>query len=558
MRGRLVVIALALVAIVVAFSARGGNEDKGGARTTSGASADALQLTFVHSTEKAALIKRLVDRFNAAHVRSGGRVVHVRALSVASGEAETRIAAGRLRPVVWSPASSLWGRLLNFDAKRQMVAQDNPSLARTPLDIAMWETFARALGWPKQQVGWEQILRLAQSPKGWALYGKTGFPAFKLGHTNPDFSTSGLSAVAGEYYAATGKREGLTLADVDRPAVRREIRAIEASIVHYGYTTPFFSEQLLRYGPAYAQAVAMEETTLIDFNRRRGNREPLVALYPKGGTFSSDNPVAIVRAPWVTPRLGAAGEAFSNWIRARATPQFVARFGFRPGDPDAKPAAPIDRAHGADPAQPEITLALPQPPVLARIKKRWRQDRKPANVMLVVDTSASMSEEGRMEQAKRGLRAFFEQLAPQDRVGLVTFSSKVRPVLPIARFSRSRENLRTAAADMVPDGETALYDAALAGVRAVRRLDDTKRINAVVLLTDGMNTTGRVDLLTLLKELKSVSPVEERTVRGFAISYGVDAPVGALKEIVAATGGQWFPGNPREISAVYQSISSFF
>ena len=77
MRGRLVVIALALVAIVVAFSARGGNDDKGGARTTSGASADALQLSFVHSTEKAALIKRLVDGFNAAHVRSGGRVVHV-------------------------------------------------------------------------------------------------------------------------------------------------------------------------------------------------------------------------------------------------------------------------------------------------------------------------------------------------------------------------------------------------------------------------------------------------------------------------------------------------
>jgi Ca-activated chloride channel family protein len=557
MRGRLVVIALALVAIVVAFSARGGNDDKGGARITSGASADAQQLTFVHSTEKAALIKRLVDGFNAAHVRSGGRVVHVRALSVASGEAETRIAAGRLRPVVWSPASSLWGRLLNFDAKREMVARDNPSLARTPLVIAMWATFARALGWPHQRVGWNQILRLAQSPKGWALYGKTGFPAFKLGHTNPDFSTSGLSAVAGEYYAATGKREGLTLADVDRPAVRREIRGIEASIVHYGDTTPFFSEQLLRYGSAFAQAVAMEETTLIDFNRRRGNREPLVALYPKDGTFFSDNPVAIVRAPWVTPRLRAAGEAFSAWIRERATPQFVARFGFRPGDPDAKPSTPIDRAHGADPAQPEITLALPQPPVLSRIKKRWRQDRKPANVMLVVDTSASMDEEGKMDQAKRGLRVFFDQLAPQDRVGLITFSSKVRPVLPIGRFSRRREDLAAAVDDMTPDGETALYDATLDAVRAVRRLDDPTRINAVVLLTDGMKTTG-VDIVTLLKELKSVSPVEDRTVRVFAISYGADAPVSDLKDIAAATGGKWFPGKPSEIGGVYQSISSFF
>src|SRR6187200_3134157 len=144
MRGRLVVIGLALVAIVIAFTAsQGGDDDKGYAGKSTAGPPGALSITFVHSTEKAALIKRLVDGFNAAHVRSGGRVVEVRALSKASGEAETRIAAGGLRPVVWSPASSLWGRLLNFDAKREMVARDNPSLARTPLVIAMWATFAR-------------------------------------------------------------------------------------------------------------------------------------------------------------------------------------------------------------------------------------------------------------------------------------------------------------------------------------------------------------------------------------------------------------------------------
>ena len=36
------------------------------------------------------------------------------------------------------------------------------------------------------------------------------FGPFKLVHTNPDFSTSGLSAVVAEYFFATGKREGLT------------------------------------------------------------------------------------------------------------------------------------------------------------------------------------------------------------------------------------------------------------------------------------------------------------------------------------------------------------
>ena len=110
----------------------------------------------------------------------------------------------------------------------------------------------------------------SRSNAGWADYGHPEFGAFKLVHTNPDFSTAGLSSVVAEYYSATGKKEGLTLADVDRPDVRRKIQAIERSIVHYGDTTLFFADQLRRYGPAYASAVAMEEATLIDFNQKRG------------------------------------------------------------------------------------------------------------------------------------------------------------------------------------------------------------------------------------------------------------------------------------------------
>ena len=130
------------------------------------------------------------------------------------------------------------------------MADDNPSIVRTPLVIAMWEPLARALGWPRKPVGFQQILDLALDPRGWAAYGKPQFGRFKLGHTNPDFSTSGLSAVAAEYYSATGKREGLTEADIRKPKVRREIKAIERSIVHYGDTTLFFSDQLKRFGPA--------------------------------------------------------------------------------------------------------------------------------------------------------------------------------------------------------------------------------------------------------------------------------------------------------------------
>jgi Ca-activated chloride channel family protein len=559
-RGRIAVIALAVVAVVIAFAgSRGGSDGGGGRASAPKPTAGALHLQFVYSPEKATLVERLVAAFNAAHVRSGGRVVFVDALNVASGDAETRIAAGSLKPAVWSPASSLWGRLLDFEADKDYVADDNPSLVRTPLVIAMWKPEAQALGWPRQQVGFEQILRLARSKRGWAVVpGAAQFGAFKLGHTNPDFSTSGLSAVAGEYYAATGKREGLTLDDVDRPAIRREIEAVERSIVHYGDTTLFFEQQLAKYGMGYASAIAMEETTLVDFNSHRHVGPPLVALYPSDGAFFSDDPVAVLHAPWVTPQLRAAGEAFSRFIRRRATPQFVARYGFRPGDPAVAPVAPVDRAHGVDPAQPKAKLELPQPEVLSRIKDLWHADRKPANVMLVVDTSGSMIEDSRLIHAIDGLHTFFDQLAPQDRVGLITFSSTSRQVVPLGEFGRIRRRLTAAVDEMHSDGQTAVFDAVQQAVEGVRSLHDDSRINAVVLLTDGEDNKSRTDLDTLLGELHAQSPVESGVVRVFTIAYGDAADRRPLQQIAAATGGRAATGNPEQIAAVYQGISSFF
>ncbi|MDX6667177.1 MAG: Ca-activated chloride channel, partial [Solirubrobacteraceae bacterium] len=276
MKSRYIVIVLAVAAIAAAVVVSSGGGGGKGGQSGGAPAGNALRVSFAYSPEKETLLKPLVARFNSERKDSGGRPVYLDAQVVASGDAETKIAQGKLQPVLWSPASSLWGRLLNFEADKPFVQRDNPSIVRTPLVIAMWEPLARALGWPAKQIGFQQVLRLALDRRGWAAYGKPQFGQFKLGHTNPDFSTSGLSAVAAEYYAATGKREGLTLQDIASPAVRRQIQAVERSIVHYGDTTLFFADQLRRNGPGYASAVAMEEATLIDFNNKRGSGTRLV------------------------------------------------------------------------------------------------------------------------------------------------------------------------------------------------------------------------------------------------------------------------------------------
>ena len=560
-RGQLIILVLAAAAVaiiaIVGSGAKGGGSDS---EATQKAPKGAIGVTFAYSPEKEVLLKSLIDRFNASHTKVNGKPVFVQASIVSSGDAETKIARGTLKPVAWSPASSLWGRLLDYEADAPLAADENPSIVRTPLVIAMWEPMAQALGYPRKPIGFTEIVKLARSNAGWADYGRPEFGRFKLVHTNPDFSTAGLSAVVAEYYAATGKKEGLLASDITGKA-RTEVRDIERSIVHYGDTTLFIEDQMRKDGPGYASAVAMEEATLLDFNRHRGSQPKLVAVYPREGTFFSDDPFIVLNGSWVTPDQKAGAQAFQRYLAKEITPEVAARGGFRPADLNAKPVAPLNAANGVDPAQPKRVLGLPDPRVLALLKKTWREDRKPANVLLVLDTSGSMAQESRLTNAKRGLKVFLSQVSPQDRVGLTTFSDRITPLVPVGPFQQDKARLQTTIDRLIADGGTAIFDATAQGFETVRSLADRgdERINAVVLLTDGEDTDSSRTVEDVVSELQGQGDSSTQ-VRVFTIAYSASAQgaAQALKAIAAASGGQSYEGSTEDIESVYRSISSFF
>jgi Ca-activated chloride channel family protein len=558
-KGQVLIVALALaVLVVIAVVAKGGSD---GEADEVSMPDDAIEVTFAYSPEKEPLLPDLVRRFNASRTEVDGRPVFVTATSVASGDAQARIAAGRLKPTVWSPASSLWGRMLNFAADKEYVPDENPSIVRTPLVIAMWEPMARALGWPDKQVSWADVLKLARAKDGWSAVGHPEFGRFKLVHTNPDFSTAGLSSVVAEYYAATGKKEGLRTSDLTGKA-RADVRAIERSIVHYGDTTIFIADQLREKGQAYASAVALEEATLVELNRDRGDRPRLVALYPEEGTFYSDNPFIVLRAPWVNDQQREGAERFQRFLADEVDAKTAAQAGFRPADLDAEPADPLNAEHGVDRSQPQRVLGLPEPRVLEAIRKHWRADRKPANVYLVFDTSGSMAEEGRMANAKDGLRTFLQQVAPQDRIGLMRFAGRTRELIPLSTFRSNGPRLRKAIAGLTPDGGTAVRDATAEAFEKLRKLvarSEDERINAVVLLTDGEDTDSRRSVQQVVRLLGGQGDSTTQ-VRVFTIAYSSGA-LGSkqmLEDFANASGGKPYSGNTDDIESVYRSISSFF
>ncbi|HMJ33011.1 MAG TPA: vWA domain-containing protein [Baekduia sp.] len=282
--------------------------------------------------------------------------------------------------------------------------------------------------------------------------------------------------------------------------------------------------------------------------------------YPKEGTFFSDNPFVVLSAAWVSPEEARAARLFERFALSQVTAKAAAAFEFRPGG--AQLPSPSS-GRGADVAvdlrQPQRVLALPEPRVLAAIRRAWQLDRKPARILLVVDTSTSMSAERRLDHAKAGLRAFLRQVSPQDSVGLTAFSDRVRNLAPIRSIRANGRELARLVDGLVPDGATVLYDATAAGVRRVEAHARADHINAVVVLTDGQDATSTLRAQDVIDRLNLHSE-SDRRVRVFTIAYSPDAlqARGPLTEIARASGGAAYDGTTANIASVYRSIGSFF
>ena len=179
--------------------------------------------------------------------------------------------------------------------------------------------------------------------------------------------------------------------------------------------------------------------------------------------------------------------------------------------------------------------------------------------MLVLDNSGSMQDEDKLAHAKQGLLAFFRQVAPQDEIGLTKFSSKVTPLVAPAPFARNRAALTQAVNGIIPEDDTTVYDATVQAVDAIKARADSEHINAVVVLTDGADTSSSIT------QPAGPRPPRARRARPRATrcasSPSPTAPMPrrpSSQRFAEASGGKGFTASTADIEQVYRSISSFF
>jgi Ca-activated chloride channel family protein len=183
--------------------------------------------------------------------------------------------------------------------------------------------------------------------------------------------------------------------------------------------------------------------------------------------------------------------------------------------------------------------------------------RVPRDLVLVLDTSGSMRGV-KMEQARKALKYCLNNLAPEDRFGLINFATSVTRYDDKLQPATS-DRLAKARAwvdDLDATGGTAINDA-LASALELRPADEGRPFT-VVFFTDGEPTIGETDPEKILKNFIAKNSANTRV---FTFGVGDDVNAALLDQLAERTRAVSVYVRPAEdieakVSGLYAKIAS--
>jgi len=165
---------------------------------------------------------------------------------------------------------------------------------------------------------------------------------------------------------------------------------------------------------------------------------------------------------------------------------------------------------------------------------------------VLLDTSASMSEE--LDDAVKGALRFFETvITPKDRAMVLTFSDKPAVAVP---FTNDKEVLAGGLANLVAEGNTALYDTI---IQALFDFGGLRGKRAILVLSDGRDEGSHYTFADALEYAKR-SGVAIYSVAIHLSTKDADVRM-KLSQLAEQTGGHFFfVDKASELDEVYKAI----
>jgi Ca-activated chloride channel homolog len=202
------------------------------------------------------------------------------------------------------------------------------------------------------------------------------------------------------------------------------------------------------------------------------------------------------------------------------------------------------------------------------------------DIVLAVDVSGSMQaldfqinhqRVNRIEIVKSVVSKFIDE-RPDDRIGLIAFAGAPYVVSPITLdHDWLQQNLERVAVGGVEDG-TAIGSAIAAGVNRLRLTPAKSKV--IILLTDGVNNTGRISPLAAAEAAKAMGvkiytigvgargdalvPVRDQAGNARLITVKVDVDEKTLQAVAEETGGKFYRATDTDsLQKIYEQINRF-
>ena len=177
----------------------------------------------------------------------------------------------------------------------------------------------------------------------------------------------------------------------------------------------------------------------------------------------------------------------------------------------------------------------------------------PKDIVFVLDTSGSMRRDDKLKQAQDALVYGLQGLRPEDRFGVVAFSTTVN-AFDDALQTGAKQNVEQAIGfvkELQARGGTDIYEALKTALDLFKA--DANRPQIVVFLTDGQPTVGLTEYTDILQKVRAKNPQRHRLFT-FGVGYDVNAHLlDALADETKAASAYIAPKEDLEVI-----VSAFF
>jgi Ca-activated chloride channel family protein len=267
----------------------------------------------------------------------------------------------------------------------------------------------------------------------------------------------------------------------------------------------------------------------------------------------ADHPACVNARSDEQAREGA--QIFRDYLLGDTAQEMAAAHGLRPVSDAAgarEALAALEAPYGLDLAQPNTVFAAPSTDAIYAVQDLWQSARKNVNLVMVIDVSGSMSGP-KIESVRRSAVQFIEQMAEDDYLSIISFSSQPQALIQYQRVGDQRQAMIDTVLGLQAEGDTSLYDAIADGADLIRNTETPDTSSALVLLTDGLDTSS------FRHNQESASQtLAETGATVFTIAFGDDADEPLLQRIALRANGNFFLGDEASIAAIYDEMSAAF